>query len=56
MDSDEYPTTGMSCIHIPQEMSFPKEMFLMPDKDYDYMGEVLVPEGLIKNRVDKLAS
>ena len=50
-----YPVEDIDAVHIPDDFAFDKSHFLLPDPEYDYISEVLIPEGLIKSRVDKMA-
>ena len=50
-----YPVDNIDAVHIPEDFSFDKHHFLLPDPEYDYISEVLIPEGLIKSWVEKLA-
>ncbi|CAK4617033.1 hypothetical protein LEN26_014698 [Aphanomyces euteiches] len=42
-------------IYLADDASFPKEHFLVPNHYSDYIDSVLIPHGLINDRVEKLA-
>uniref|UniRef100_A0A7S3JH00 Phosphoribosyltransferase domain-containing protein n=1 Tax=Euplotes harpa TaxID=151035 RepID=A0A7S3JH00_9SPIT len=50
-----YSPEGFNCVNITEDMTYDKNLFLMPDEDYEELENILIPEGLIKSRIDKLA-
>lgn len=54
-ESRTYKPEGIESVDIADETSFDKNLFTMPDEDYTEIDHILVPEGLIKSRVEKVA-
>ena len=54
-NSMQYPTDHIEAIDIPEGMNFDKSMFPMPTNTSQYMKEVMIPRGFIKDRISKLA-
>jgi hypoxanthine phosphoribosyltransferase len=56
MDQERsYKPEGFNCVKIDENTEFDKSYFTMPDEKYNEIDHVLVPEGLIKSRVEKMA-
>ena len=50
-----YPLDELDAVHIPDDFSFDKSYFMLPETEVDFIQEILIPEGLIKSRIEKLA-
>ena len=50
-----YTPEGFDCITVDDDVFYDKKYFTMPDEDYEEIDHILIPEGLIKSRVEKLA-
>lgn len=53
--SRSYKPEGIEGVEISDDTVFDKKMFAMPDEEYEEIDHILVPEGLIKSRVERLA-
>jgi hypoxanthine phosphoribosyltransferase len=54
-ESRTYKPEGFDCVDIGSDLMFNKDYFPMPDEDYTEIDHILIPEGLIKSRVEKIA-
>ena len=50
-----YIPEGFDCVDIGEDIKFSKELFTMPDENYSEIDHILIPEGLIKSRIEKMA-
>ncbi len=53
--SKEYPLASINAVHIWEGMEYPISFFTLPDWPLPYLESVLVPNGMIKDRIEKLA-
>ena len=53
-EEGKYPIEGMKAIHIGDEADYPTSMFTLPDWPRPYLKSVMIPSGLIKDRVEKM--
>ena len=50
-----YDPVDFDCVCLDDSVKFDKDLFTMPDENYDEIDHILIPEGLIKSRVEKMA-
>ena len=43
-------------VHVPEESMFPLDLFRLPSSSLPYFTKMLVPDGLVASRVDRIAS
>ena len=56
MDQERsYIPKGIDWVDVSDDTKFNKSWFTMPDEDYNEIDHILIPEGLIKSRVEKMA-
>ena len=54
-EARSYKPEGFDCVEVKDDQRFDKEYFTMPDEDYNEIDHILIPEGLIKSRAEKIA-
>ncbi len=52
---EQYPLEEIRAVHIGEDMTYPTSYFSLPDWPLPYLDGVLVPNGLVRDRIAKLA-
>lgn len=55
MKATSYPKENIKAVKIPERGGWPAEMFTMPEWAKPYLECVLIPEGMINDRTERLA-
>ena len=50
-----YPVSEINAVHIWEGTEYPTSFFALPDWPLPYLESVLIPNGMIKDRIEKLA-
>ncbi len=50
-----YPTKDIKAVLVPEKVAYPTTMFILPEWAKPYLDCILIPNGMINNRVEKLA-
>ena len=50
-----YPTKDINAVIIPESYAWPTDMFILPEWAKPFLDSVLIPNGMINDRAEKLA-